>query len=160
MKADCIVLWMGIWQWQTSCSAPGLLGGSVWRAGSSGASAPLSETSWGGTPPARSKSHRGPLLLRAAPPTGPWTPPQGGLMWRGDSRETTLEVPGVLWARMCADDQSTTDKCADLTWQVNIGGPVASLVFEGTEASAMKCAVFSLRVRILWKHGQKATRKW
>lgn len=80
-------------------------------------------------------------------------------MWREDRRESTLDVPGVLWARTCADDQSTSVKCADLTWQVNIGGPVASLVFEGTDASAMKCAVFGLRVHILWKHGQKASRK-
>lgn len=57
------------------------------------------------------------------------------------------------------DDRSPTITCVGLTGQINIGGPVASLVFEGADASTMKSGVFSLWVQVLWKHGQQAARK-
>lgn len=47
-----------------------------------------------------------------------------------------------------------------LTWQINIGGPIASLMFERANASTMKRSFFSLGVLLLGKHGQQATRKW
>ena len=56
------------------------------------------------------------------------------------------------------DDIAPAAKCVGPTWQINIGGPVACLVFEGPDASTMKGAVFSLWVDLLGKHGQQATR--
>lgn len=50
-------------------------------------------------------------------------------------------------------------KHVGLTWQINIGGPVASLMFEGADASTMKSTVFTLWVCFLWKHGQQTSRK-
>lgn len=44
-----------------------------------------------------------------------------------------------------------------LTWHIHIGGPVASLVFEGANTSTVKRRVFG--VQVLRKHGQQATRK-
>lgn len=47
-----------------------------------------------------------------------------------------------------------------LTRQINIGGPIAPLMFERANASTMKRSVFRLGVLLLRKHGQQAAREW
>lgn len=133
----------------TFCSVKGLPGGFVWKAGSSGVWAPLSETHWGGTPPAGSKSDPEPSRLTATPPKPPQTPHQEDLTqeYFNHSGIRIQKDFKLFWLFL-------------LTWQVHVGGPVSSLVLEGADPPTMKGAVFSgCIIIIIRKHCQEATRE-